>query len=135
MSGALPAATTPAEAVSGACMLLRKTAFLESGCMDERYGLHCEDLDLMYRLRQGGRHCLFVPQARVSAPAGPVQQQPAAVGALAETPRHAALLPKFQAPRYPWPLRWAVLAGIWLRYAATLPVAAVRALLRRRTVQ
>jgi GT2 family glycosyltransferase len=64
VEGALPDVVTPAEAVSGACMLVRRSAFLAAGCMDERYGLHCEDLDLMYRLRQGGLHCLYVPQAR-----------------------------------------------------------------------
>ena len=33
--------------------------------MDEAYGLHCEDLDLMYRLKEQGHICLFVPVARV----------------------------------------------------------------------
>lgn len=129
-SDALPSATTPAEAVSGACMLLRTAAFLESGCMDERYGLHCEDLDLMYRLRQGGRHCLYVPQARVVHLQGlSSSSRPFWV----HWQKHRGMqrfFRKFQARRYPWPLRWGVLAGIWLRYAATLPLVAWRRLLR-----
>jgi GT2 family glycosyltransferase len=57
--------TRRAEAVSGACMLVRKSTFRELGGLDEQYGLHCEDLDLMYRLRQSGADCLLVPAARV----------------------------------------------------------------------
>jgi uncharacterized RDD family membrane protein YckC len=34
---------------------------------------------------------------------------------------------KFQAREYAFPVRWLVLAGIWLRFLVTLP----RALLRR----
>ena len=135
MSAPLPSATTPVEAVSGACMLLRTGAFVASGCMDERYGLHCEDLDLMYRLEQGGWHCLFVPQARVMHLQGVSSSgRPLWV----HWQKHRGMqrfFQKFQARRYPRPLRWGVLAGIWLRYAATLPAAAVRGLLRRRTVQ
>jgi hypothetical protein len=130
MSAALPAVTTPAEAVSGACMLLRTSAFLESGCMDERYGLHCEDLDLMYRFRQGGWHCLYVPQARVVHLQGlSSSSRPLWV----HWQKHRGMqrfFQKFQARRYPWPLRWGVLAGIWLRYAVTLPRVALRRLLR-----
>ena len=131
MSDALPAATTPAEAVSGAYMLLRTSAFLESGCMDERYGLHCEDLDLMFRLKQGGRHCLFVPEARVVHLQG---LSSASRPFWVHWQKHRGMqrfFRKFQARRYPWPLRLAVVAGIWLRYAATLPIVLLRCFSRR----
>ena len=131
LSDSLPPVTTPAEAVSGACMLLRTSAFLESGCMDERYGLHCEDLDLMYRLKQGGRHCLYVPQARVVHLQG---LSSASRPLWVHWQKHLGMqrfFRKFQARRYPWPLRWAVLAGIWLRYAATLPLVLLRCFSRQ----
>lgn len=59
-------AVVDAEATSGACMLLRLDAFRRVGCFDEGYGMHCEDLDLMYRLQHEGWRCLFVPGARAT---------------------------------------------------------------------
>ena len=122
----LPDRTMVAEAVSGACMLLRRKQFVQAGGMDEGYGLHCEDLDLMYRLRLEGFHCLFVPEARV------FHQQGVSSGSRPFWVHRQKYLGmqrffrKFQADRYPAPLRWLVIAGIWLRYAFTLPLVLVR---------
>ena len=130
MDGALPDEVTPAEAVSGACMLVRRSAFLAAGCMDPRYGLHCEDLDLMYRLRQGGWHCLYVPQARAVHQQGlSSRSRPWWV----HWQKHRGMqrfFVKFQARSHPWPLRWAVIAGIWTRFALSLPPILLRNLLR-----
>lgn len=60
-----PKSTSRAEAVSGACMLVRTDEFQALGGFDEAFSMHFEDLDLMARVRQAGRHCLFVPLARV----------------------------------------------------------------------
>jgi GT2 family glycosyltransferase len=51
------------EAVSGACMLVRRQLMQDMGGFDERYRLHCEDLDLMMRFHNAGYDVLFVPQA------------------------------------------------------------------------
>ncbi len=122
----LPAANVTAEAVSGACMLVRRQAFESVGGMDEGYGLHCEDLDLMYRLQQEGYHCVFVPAARVFHQQGvSSSSRPWWV----HRQKHLGMqrfFRKFQAQRYPFPLRWLVIAGIWLRYIATLPSVLVR---------
>jgi GT2 family glycosyltransferase len=135
VDGALPDEVSPAEAVSGACMLVRRSAFLAAGCMDARYGLHCEDLDLMYRLRQGGLHCLYVPQARVVHHQGLSSRgRPVWVHWQKHRGMQRFFL-KFQARRYSGPLggalRWAVIAGIWTRFALTLPPILLRKLLRR----
>lgn len=61
----LPADTAVADAVSGACMLIRGAPFRDLGGFDERFEMHFEDLDLMYRMRQAGWHCLYVPAATV----------------------------------------------------------------------
>ena len=122
----LPAANAKAEAVSGACMLVRREAFEGIGGMDEGYGLHCEDLDLMYRLLQGGFHCVFVPAARVFHQQGvSSSSRPLWVHRQKHLGMQRFFL-KFQAQRYPFPLRWLVIAGIWLRYVVTLPWVLIR---------
>lgn len=123
---ALPQATTTAEAVSGACMLLPRKLFLEAGGLDEAYGLHCEDLDLMYRLHQQGRQCLFVPQARVFHQQG---VSSASRPLWVHWQKHRGMqrfFTKFQAARYPFPFRWLVVTGIWTRFALTLPLVWLR---------
>lgn len=62
----LPAGPAPVEAVSGACMLVRRRAFEEIGGWDEGYFLHCEDLDLCMRFKQAGKLVLFVPDVSVT---------------------------------------------------------------------
>lgn len=59
---AFPQQTRQAEAVSGACMLVRTEVFRSLGGFDESFTMHFEDLDLMARIRQIGMHCLLVPQ-------------------------------------------------------------------------
>jgi len=53
------------EAVSGACMLMRRNAFVELGGMDEGYPLHFEDLDLFARLGECGHTLRWVPEVEV----------------------------------------------------------------------
>jgi hypothetical protein len=122
MSEQLPAGTVPAEAVSGACMMLSQTVFLEMGCMDGAYGLHCEDLDLMYRLRQRGFHCLIVPSALVFHQQGiSSSSRPLWVHWQKHRGMQRFFL-KFQADKTVFPMRWLVIAGIWLRFCVTLPL-------------
>ncbi|MBT8060875.1 MAG: glycosyltransferase family 2 protein [Gammaproteobacteria bacterium] len=122
----LPRETVRAEAVSGACMLVRSDALRALGGMDPAYGLHCEDLDLMFRLREAGRPCLFVPSARV------IHQQGVSSGSRplwVHWQKHRGMqrfFRKFQADDYSPPLRWLIISGIWLRYAVTLPLTLVR---------
>lgn len=115
-----------AEAVSGACMLLRRQAFLEVGMFDEGYGLHCEDLDLMYRLREAGWHCLYVPAAAAIHEQGvSSRSRPLWV----HRQKHRGMqrfFDKFQARQHALPVRWLVRVGIWLHYLATLPLAWLR---------
>jgi GT2 family glycosyltransferase len=122
MSEQLPAGTEQAEAVSGACMMLSQSVFLEMGCMDGDYGLHCEDLDLMYRLRQRGFHCLIVPSALVYHQQGvSSSSRPLWVHWQKHRGMQRFFL-KFQADKTGFPIRWLVIAGIWLRFCVTLPL-------------
>ena len=53
------------EAVSGACMMLRRTMLDEIGLLDERFFLYGEDLDLCYRAGQKGWKVYYLPEAKV----------------------------------------------------------------------
>jgi GT2 family glycosyltransferase len=114
--------TVRAEAVSGACMLLRRSAFVEAGGMDEGYAMHCEDLDLMYRLHRAGWHCLYVPGAGARHTQGvPSRSRPLWV----HRQKHlgmARFYRKFQAHRYPFLFNWLVYAGIFLHFLLLAPV-------------
>jgi GT2 family glycosyltransferase len=117
----LPDNNVVADAVSGACMLVRRKHFREAGGFDEDYSMHCEDLDLMVRLRQLGHHCIFVPSARVRHEKGhSSRSRPWWVH------RHKHLgmqrfYRKFQGQNHFLPMRWLVYAGIWGHYLLTLP--------------
>jgi len=49
------------EWVSGACMLIRRSALEEIGGMDEDFFLYCEDTDVCLRLREAGYGIRFEP--------------------------------------------------------------------------
>lgn len=118
--------TVEAEAVSGACMLIRKRALEKVGYFDEAYPLHCEDLDLMRRLALTGWRCLYVPSACATHRQGlSSRSRPLWV----HRQKHrgmARFYRKFLAEQYPRPLSWLVTGGIWLHYLVLLPVVWLR---------
>jgi GT2 family glycosyltransferase len=114
------------DAVSGACMLVRNSALKDVGYLDEDYAMHCEDLDLMFRLRQQGWHCLFVPQARCVHRQGlSSSSRPSWV----HFQKHRGMVRffgKFQANTSSFPTRLLVYAGIWLRFLILWPMVLIR---------
>ena len=65
-----PEEAVEVEAVSGACMLIRRSAFLAVEGLDKHYPMHFEDVDLMVRLRQAGWTIRLVPDVIVSHAGG-----------------------------------------------------------------
>jgi N-acetylglucosaminyl-diphospho-decaprenol L-rhamnosyltransferase len=53
------------DSVSGACLLLRRTALDQVGLLDEDYFFYSEEVDLCYRLRRAGWRIYWTPQAQV----------------------------------------------------------------------
>jgi GT2 family glycosyltransferase len=51
--------------VSGACLLLRRSAFEQIGGFDERFFMYGEDVDLSLRLREQGYHLRYCPDCVV----------------------------------------------------------------------
>lgn len=112
----LPTHPIEVEAISGACMLVRRAVMQDIGHWDEGYFLHCEDLDYSMTLRGKGWKIMFVPEARiVHDKGGCSRSRPIFV----EWHKHLGMMRfyrKFFRHQYPGPLMWLVALGIWLRF-------------------
>lgn len=127
----LPHHPVEVEAISGACMLLRRPAMQQVGLLDEAYFMHCEDLDWCVRFWRERWRILFVPSARmihhkgVSSRSRPV---------FVEWHKHRGMMRfyrKFFRHQYPGALMWLVTAGVWLRFSLVAVYYTIRRLLRR----
>lgn len=122
----LPECPIEVEAISGALMLARRRALEGVGLMDEKYFLHCEDLDWFVRFRQAGWPIYLVPDATAIHHKGACStSRPLAVLWHKHKGMHR-FFRKFQFSEYPLPLSLAVLLGIWLHFAAVTPAAWVK---------
>ncbi len=104
------------EACSGALMLLESPVFEALGGFDERYFLHCEDLDLCRRVRQLKLRVLVDTRVRVAHDKG---TSSSAVPRLVAEAKYRGMLryfDKFDAAQTSWPLRIVIYTGAWLRY-------------------
>lgn len=120
------AAPTAVEATSGACMLIRVAPLRDVGGFDEAYTLHCEDLDLMIRLREAGWETLYVP----GAGAVHVQGVSSASRPLwVHRQKHRGMARFFRshvASAHGLPTRALVRLGIWAHWALLWPLMWVR---------
>ena len=114
----LPNDTIEAEAISGACMMVRRTALTDVGPLDEEYFLHCEDLDWCMRFHQSGWKILFTPQAIVIHEKGVCgRNRPFAV----EWHKHTGMIRFYRKFFRDNQSAWAmpiIICGVWLRFAA-----------------
>lgn len=112
----LPNQPIEVEAISGACMLVKREAIDDVGLWDEEYFLHCEDLDLCMRFRQKGWKIFFVPDAKITHIAGSCSKsRPIFV----EWHKHKGMLRfyrKFFRHQYPGVLMWLVVLGVGFRF-------------------
>jgi N-acetylglucosaminyl-diphospho-decaprenol L-rhamnosyltransferase len=65
IDGPIPDHVVEAEAISGAVMLMPRRVFEWLNGFDEKYFLHCEDLDICRRARDGGWRVLLAGDVRV----------------------------------------------------------------------
>ncbi|HJR59555.1 MAG TPA: glycosyltransferase family 2 protein [Vicinamibacterales bacterium] len=65
------------EAVSGACVLVRRQVFTKVGRFSEDYFMYAEDMDLSYKVRQAGYRNYYVPSATVTHHGGSSSDQAA----------------------------------------------------------
>ncbi len=112
----MPEAPTDVDAISGAFMLVRRTALEQVGPLDEAYFLHCEDLEWCMRFRLAGWRVLFVPGVSVVHAKGTSSRR-RRIRVLWHM--HRGMLRyyrKFYRARYPAPLLALVAAGVWARF-------------------
>jgi GT2 family glycosyltransferase len=125
----LPKQPIEVEAISGACMMVRRAAIEAVGPLDEQYFLHCEDIDWCMRFRQQGWRILFAPDARVIHHKGvSSRHSPLTV----EYYKHRGMVlfyGKFLDGSYPRFRMALVVLGIWARFFAV----ATTQLLHRRS--
>lgn len=112
----LPDTPVEVEALSGACMLVRRDLYCQLNGLDEAYTMHCEDLDLCMRLRLAGYKLHFVPQAVVVHSKGySSKRQPLWVA----WHLHRGMLryyQKFFRSSYPPVLWYMVVLGVYARF-------------------
>jgi len=112
----LPEDPIDVEAISGAFMLVRRSALEDVGTMDEGYFLHCEDLDWCMRFRQKGWKILFVPHVTAVHHQGTCSDsRPVRV----EWHKHKGMIRfyrKFFRHQYPLPLMLVVMISVWVRF-------------------
>lgn len=58
-------ATHPVDAISGACMLIRREVLDQIGLLDERFFAYQEDADYCFRAKQAGWQIYYHPQAQI----------------------------------------------------------------------
>jgi len=59
-----PDRTRQVDWISGACMMGRKSSFMEVGLFDEKIFMYMEEIDLLYRARKLGHKAFFVHDAQ-----------------------------------------------------------------------
>lgn len=112
----LPLTPFSVEAISGAFMLVRRSAIEQIGLMDEEYFMHCEDLDWCMRFHRSGLDVLFVPQVEVTHIRGVCS---AARPILVEYYKHKGMVRfyhKFFRYDYPSLVMWGVMIAIGIRF-------------------
>ncbi len=117
----LPDKPVEVDAVSGAFMLVRRSALKEVGLMDEAYFLHCEDLDWCKRFRQQGWKVIFVPQVSVTHLKGSSSHsRPIRV----EWHKHRGMIRyyrKFYTDKHPFYVMWTIYLAVAGRFILLLP--------------
>lgn len=126
----LPDHPVSMEAISGAFMFVRRTAIGQVGPMDDRYFLHCEDLDWCMRFRMAGWQILFVPGVEIIHSKGVCgADRPIRV----EWHKHKGMVlfyRKFFRRQYPVGLMYLVTAAVWTRFTILAALLSLKRLVK-----
>lgn len=114
------------EAISGAFMMVRKSALNEIGLLDEAYFMHCEDLDWCKRFEQSSWKVGFVSAASVLHAKG-ISSRSRPIAVLWTLHRGMnRFFDKFYHTEYSWFTRYTVKLGIALSFVGRSMLAMVK---------
>lgn len=105
------------EAISGACMMVKRQALEDVGLLDEEYFMHCEDLDWCHRFRIKQWKVMFVPEAQIIHFQGTCSKK---TPLFVEWHKHKGMIKyyrKFFSQQYPGALMLLVMLGVYLRFS------------------
>lgn len=114
----LPDHPIEVDAISGACMLVKRQAFNEVSGLDEEYFLHCEDLDWCMRFHKHNWKVMFVPDALLKHDQGTCSK---ATPIIVEWYKHHGMVRfyrKFFSHEYSQLLLWMVVLAVWIRFGS-----------------
>jgi N-acetylglucosaminyl-diphospho-decaprenol L-rhamnosyltransferase len=101
--------------LSGACLLVRRTAFDAVGGFDDRFFMYFEDVDLGRSLGNAGWRNVYVPRASVEHAGGQSTKRYSRRMLVVHHTSAAEYLDKKYASWYLWPLRKVLRFGLFVR--------------------
>lgn len=120
------------EAVSGACMVIKKGRFLSVGMFSEDYFMYAEDLDLCYKTNKAGFPNYFTSLARIVHYAGKSSEPEWQT--VTKLKSELKFCVKHYRPLYAFAFRVALLCSGMARYCIISTVAAVSPSAERKTL-
>jgi hypothetical protein len=120
----------PVDAVNGAFMLMRRSAYEEAGGFDEGYWMYMEDLDLSYRLAQNGWISWYEPSAIVHHVKGGSSTMSGARSPRLNWHFHRGMY-RFYRSHYAGGRTWAVNAVVYIGIAVKLGLSVIGSPFRR----
>src|SRR5581483_3065075 len=114
------------DAVSGACMLVRRETIMEAGLLDERFFMYGEDLDWAYRIKAHGWRIRYNPKVRVLHHKGEASRQTSQRATVAFFRAMHLFYAKHYREETFFGLDWLIVAGIYGRMAWALVKNALR---------
>ena len=94
--------------LSGSCVLVRRSAFVELGGFDDSFFMYFEDVDLGYRLTKAGYRNIYFPAASVVHSGAHATTKDSALMVQA----HHDSAKRFLKKKYRGPLLWPIRAGL-----------------------
>lgn len=108
---------TQVDALSGACMMVRRETAQSVGPFDEDYFLYGEDIDWCWRMKQAGWEVWYIPRACVVHVKGASMRRSSSRLDRFFFDAMRIFIRKHLRDKYPPPLLWLLNTGIRLRYA------------------
>lgn len=103
--------------LSGACLLVRRSAFEKVGGFDDGYFMYFEDVDLGYRLSRAGFRNVYAPSAIITHTGAHSTTKESARMVRAHHASARRFLSKKYAGWWLWPVRVALSVGLAVRFA------------------